>query len=120
MRVRKLLPVLLSLTVVLCALHTGMRRGELLALEWPAVDLHTKVITVKHSKSGKVRHVPLNDLAWNYLHALPGNHERGAVFTYSGHVISDIKTAFNATVRRAGIGRCGGDLALFRSRSCAG
>jgi len=35
--------------LLLCALRTGMRRGELLALRWQDVDFKRRVITVRHS-----------------------------------------------------------------------
>ena len=48
--------------VVLLAMNTGMRRGELLSLEWSDIDLGAKIITVqaRNAKSGKQRHIPLN------------------------------------------------------------
>jgi integrase len=54
------LPDFLSL-----ALNTGMRRGEMLGLDWGRVDLQRRVITLeaKHTKTGKRRSVPLNDTA---------------------------------------------------------
>ena len=48
--------------VVLLAMNTGMRRGELLSLEWADIDLGAKIITVqaRKAKSGKQRHIPQN------------------------------------------------------------
>lgn len=47
------------------ALNTGMRRGELLGLEWGRVDLQARRIRLeaRHTKAGKGRTVPLNDTA---------------------------------------------------------
>lgn len=45
--------------IVLAALHTGMRRGELLALTWKDIDFETGIVHVRESKSGRPRRVPL-------------------------------------------------------------
>ncbi len=44
------------------ALNTGMRRGEMLGLEWRRVDLKAGLVYLEahHQKSGKVGSVPLN------------------------------------------------------------
>ena len=44
--------------LIVVAINTGMRRGELLDLQWEQVDFPNRTITVKHSKSGRVRHIP--------------------------------------------------------------
>ncbi|WP_052101444.1 site-specific integrase [Novilysobacter arseniciresistens] len=51
--------------MVLVAINTGLRRGELLQLTWADVDLRAKRVTVQagYAKSGKARHVPLNSEA---------------------------------------------------------
>lgn len=52
--------------LVLLAINTGMRRGELFDLNWADIDLDSKVITVRGeiSKSGYTRHIPLTDEAY--------------------------------------------------------
>jgi len=51
--------------IVLIAMNTGLRKGELLSLRWENVDLVNNFLTVTGSKakSGKARHVPLNQTA---------------------------------------------------------
>ena len=48
--------------LVKVALHTGMRKGELLHLKWEDVDFHTETLTVARSKHGQARRVTMNSL----------------------------------------------------------
>lgn len=47
--------------LVLAALHTGCRRGELLSLRWSDIDLDAGLITLARTKNGDARRVPLTD-----------------------------------------------------------
>lgn len=55
--------------MVLLALNTGMRRGELFGLEWGSVNLPGKLLTVTagSAKSGRTRHIPLNTEALDVM-----------------------------------------------------
>ena len=57
------------LPMVLLAINTGMRRGELLGLEWASVNLPGKLVTITagNAKSRKARHLPLNAEALDVL-----------------------------------------------------
>ena len=48
--------------LVTVALHTGLRKGELLHLRWEDVDFHSGTLTVARSKNGEARPVPMNSL----------------------------------------------------------
>jgi site-specific recombinase XerD len=46
--------------IVTVAVKTGLRRGELFALEWRDVDFDRGLIHVRQSKNGDQRHVPMS------------------------------------------------------------
>ncbi|MGY8836010.1 site-specific integrase [Pseudoalteromonas distincta] len=56
-------------TIVILAINTGMRKGEILSLQWNDINLENKVLTVdfQNAKSGNTRHIPLNKQAFNVL-----------------------------------------------------
>lgn len=64
--------------VVLAALHTGMRRGELLALRWRRVDVERREIVVESAteKTGRGRVVPMTDVLHARLVELRREHPR--------------------------------------------
>lgn len=57
--------------LVLLAVNTGLRRGELLQVCWRDVDLQRRFLTVRGdgAKTGQTRHVPLNSEAVKVLNA---------------------------------------------------
>lgn len=55
--------------IILLALNTGMRRGELFNLKWADINPAGQILTIvgATAKSGKTRHIPLNDEAFTVL-----------------------------------------------------
>ncbi len=49
--------------IMLIALFTGMRRGELFNLKWSDIDFERGFITIRDPKGGKDQTIPLNDQA---------------------------------------------------------
>jgi integrase len=95
-------PVLLP--VVTLALHTGMRKGEILGLEWERVDFSRGVLRLELTKSGRRREVPMNRAVYDALTALPGPKAEGLVFTKRGGAAwGNIRTAFEGACREAKI-----------------
>jgi integrase len=89
---------------VLVSMNTGIRRGELLALKWDAIDLRAATLTIEGStsKSTQTRHVPLNAEALTTLKQWRDQSEdRDRVFP----VDTGFKTAFSALLARSKIAR---------------
>jgi integrase len=53
--------------MILFALNTGMRMGEIRELTWEGVDLFRKTVTVFRSKNGERRTIPINSLVLDVL-----------------------------------------------------
>jgi integrase len=87
--------------VLVIALNTGMRRGEILSLRWRDVDTVKGFILIGDSKSGRSRKIPMNGAVFEALASLKQSGE--FVFqngSTDSHVL-DVKTAFHGACRRA-------------------
>lgn len=56
--------------VVIFAIETAMRRGEILGLNWDQVDLKRRSVTILESKNGYSRTIPLTPTAVALLHEI--------------------------------------------------
>ncbi|MBO6510213.1 MAG: site-specific integrase [Roseibium sp.] len=59
--------------VVIFAIETGMRRGEILGLRWDQVDLKRRSVTILESKNGYSRTIPLTPGAFALLKEMTGD-----------------------------------------------
>ncbi len=87
--------------VLVTALGTGMRRGEILALRWTDVDLVRGFITLGTSKSGKGRKIPLSGTVAAALGAVP---HRGEFVFWNPETrthVKDVKKGFAAACANA-------------------
>lgn len=91
--------------IVILALDTGMRRGELLHQRAEDIDFERRILFVSASKTaqGEMRPIPLTTRAFELLGRL--GKPSGPVFTYKGNLIGSLKTGWAAAIRRAGIPR---------------
>lgn len=53
------------------AIETGMRRGEMLSLEWQHLDRQKSTLLIPTSKNGQIRTIPLTQRAWAVLDIVP-------------------------------------------------
>ncbi|WP_166804981.1 site-specific integrase [Nitrosococcus wardiae] len=93
--------------MVLLAINTGMRRGELFHLSWSNVNFHTRMLTVdgEKAKSGHTRHIPMNQEALEVLQSWQAQTtDNGLVFpAKNGSPFNNIRKSWAAVLQSAGI-----------------
>ena len=90
--------------VVVFAMNTGMRQGEILALRWADTDPDAGFAHIPDSKSGRRRDVPLNQSALGVLRELQGGPPEALVFaTSTGRSYTNLRRDFNKALSAAGI-----------------
>lgn len=93
---------------IVLAVNTGMRRGEMLHLEWSRVDLEQRLVYLQpdDAKGGTFQSVPLNREALAVLKARKeGGHARWVYHNTENDDgrLQSVKKAFAVAVRRAGL-----------------
>lgn len=92
--------------IVLLAMNTGMRRGEIFQLKWSNIDFYSKTLTVEagNAKSGKSRIIPLNDTAFHVLENWKPISQSQYVFHGKDREpLTDIKKGFLRVLEEADI-----------------
>ncbi len=99
--------------IVVTALHTGMRKSEILNLKWENVDLQHGFILLDKTKNGERREIPINDTLRDALNKVPRHFvERDGQRELVPHAFSGpitlkpyagVKRSFASALKRAGI-----------------
>lgn len=92
--------------VILTALNTGMRQGEILNLTTEDVDLKRKIIYIRQSKSGEHRECPINSVLSETFQSLEKNPKTPHIFLDNegqklGRFV--VRYFFEKAVKQAGI-----------------
>ena len=89
--------------ILIAALDSGMRRGEILQQRWEDVDFNRNLLFVTRSKTpeGEAREIPLTARFRQLLEAT--QQPSSTVFAFEGRPIRQVKTAWKAALRRSGI-----------------
>lgn len=91
-------------SIVITALNTGMRKGEILGLQWTDVDMKNRIITLRNTKNNEARTIPINDILYKELKSIGPEGDGQYVFSHeNGDRYDDIKTAFKGALKRAEI-----------------
>ncbi|MFA4828435.1 MAG: site-specific integrase [Thermodesulfovibrionales bacterium] len=89
--------------IVITALNTGMRKGEILNLKWDNVDLKHGFILLDITKNGERREIPINNTLRGILQGLTRRLDIPCVFydSATGKPYGDVKRSFHTALRRA-------------------
>jgi len=108
--------------IIICAVNTGMRRGELLSLKWE--QIHNGFIYLQNTKTNDPRQIPVNDTLAELFKKIkkqnPGSAyvftyrttkkdkstENLKVITFNNTPMRNIKHAFETAVKKSGIDHC--------------
>lgn len=93
--------------IVLVALHTGMRKSEILNLQWSNIDMANKLIVIDRTKNDEVREIPMSKAVYEMLLEKYRQKARSVneyVFpNESGGAYWDVKRAFARVLKLANI-----------------
>ncbi len=87
--------------IIIVALHTGMRRGEMLSLRWDQIHDRAIHLRAAQCKSGRARVVPIADAVADVLLLLARNGP--LVFHQDGRPILTLRAAWKRACDRAGV-----------------
>lgn len=91
--------------IAITALNTGIRRGEILSLEWEKhIDLKHNFILLDRTKNGERREIPINSTLKGVLQGLMRRLDVPYVFfdQATASPFKDVKRSFKTACRRAG------------------
>jgi integrase len=90
-------------TMIIAALDTGMRRGEITGQHWEDIDFQRRVLSVTRSKTpeGESREIPLTGRLHDELVRI--RKPEGLVIEFQGRPVRIVKRTWNTALRNAGI-----------------
>lgn len=86
---------------------TGLRKGEILSLQWSNIDLENCKVYLPNTKSGVPRYAPLNSQAIGFLQQMQLSCDKSIDWVFpskskKGHLL-DTRRTFKTIIDRAGI-----------------
>ena len=96
-------PYIFLKPIVITALHTGMRKGEILNLKWNNIDFKYNFIELLDTKSGKSRRIPLSNILKNILERLEKISEYVFINPKTNKPYIDLKKSFKKVLMNANI-----------------
>jgi integrase len=89
--------------MIIAALDTGMRRGEITSQMWEDIDFSRKLLFVTRSKTpeGESREIPLTDRL--HEHLLEHRKDTGLVVSFRDRPIRIVKSTWKTALKNAGL-----------------
>jgi integrase len=92
--------------IVVVALQTGLRQGEILGLKWEHVDFDQKTIFVAHTKTGRPRRIPMSksvDVELRLLKQDASSDEHVFSYARTGLKLTTFRHAWEGACKQAWI-----------------
>ncbi len=90
--------------IVVTAVGTGMRKGEILRLKWADIDFNNNMIYLLDTKNGEQRNIPLSELCRTALLKVRKHPESPYVFCRKdGKPFKNVRKSFQTALDDAGI-----------------
>jgi len=90
--------------IITTGILSGMRKSELLGLEWSNVDFGTRIITVEGTKSGYIRKIPMSSKLTEILQDVRKKSCSEYVFSDGeGKPFKEVRTSLKNALKKAGI-----------------
>lgn len=90
-------------SIIILALNTGMRKGEILNLRWNDIDFIEDYIYIKQSKSNVTRKIPMNSVVRNTLKSIKRENDFIFHSSKTGTRFTDFFRSFKTACRKVGI-----------------
>jgi integrase len=90
--------------IVIIALNTGMRRGEILGLKWRDIDIRRGIIYLYNTKNGEKRELPINEQVKTALIRTRKHPQSEYIFcNKDGSRMTHVSKSFATALRKSGI-----------------
>jgi len=90
--------------IVIIALNTGMRKGEILGLKWRDIDFKRGIIYLLDTKNGERREIPINSAVKWALIRQPKHKDSPFIFCNKhGKSFRNVRKSFVAGLKKSGI-----------------
>lgn len=96
-------PYLYLKPIVIIALQTGMRKGEILNLKWSNIDFQQGFIELLETKSGKSRKIPISGTLRSIFSELDKTTEYVFLNPLTNQPYTTIQKAFSSLLKKANI-----------------